>query len=158
MFLCDVFWPPPFARPRAPARGKPRAALVAPLACLSFGCALACSRMRTVGSKPTRDLSLLFRLSVLQSVFLLFGQRPQQGTKSCRMGRNSVRPSVRPYVLPLAGPQTLLVGPQTPPAGPQTLLAGPQTPPASPQTPPAGPQTPPAGPQDIWDSCRSLRV
>ena len=28
------------------------------------------------------------------------GQRPRQGTKSCRMGRNSVRPSVHPYVRP----------------------------------------------------------
>ena len=28
------------------------------------------------------------------------GQRPRQGTKSCRMGKNSVRPSVRPYVRP----------------------------------------------------------
>ena len=74
------------------------------------------------------------------------GQRLRQGTKSCRIGRNSVRPSVRPSVPPLASPQTLLAGPQTPPAGPQTLLAGPQTLPASPQTPPAGPQTPPAGP------------
>ena len=29
------------------------------------------------------------------------GQRPQQGTKSCRMVRNSVRPSVRPFAHPL---------------------------------------------------------
>ena len=56
------------------------------------------------------------------------GQRPREGTKSCRMGRNSVRPSIRTSVLPpLAGPHTLLACPQTPPAGPQTLLAGPQT-------------------------------
>ena len=26
------------------------------------------------------------------------GQRPQQGTKSCRMGRNSIRPSIHPFV------------------------------------------------------------
>ena len=26
------------------------------------------------------------------------GQRPQQGTKSCRMGRNSVRPYIRPSI------------------------------------------------------------
>ena len=52
------------------------------------------------------------------------GQRPQQGTKSCRMGRNSVRPSARPSVRPpLAGPQTLLADPQTLLAGPQTLRA-----------------------------------
>ena len=55
------------------------------------------------------------------------GQRPRQGTKSCRMGRNSVRPSVRTSIRPsirppLAGPQTLLAGPQTLLAGPQTLL------------------------------------
>ena len=54
----------------------------------------------------------------------LFGQRPQQGTKSCKMGRNSVclsiRPSIRP---PLAGPQTLLAGLQTLLTGPQTLRA-----------------------------------
>ena len=28
------------------------------------------------------------------------GQRPRQGTKSCRTGRNSVRPSIYPYVRP----------------------------------------------------------
>ena len=31
------------------------------------------------------------------------GQRPQQGTKSCRMGRNSVCPYVHPPVRPLFG-------------------------------------------------------
>ena len=31
---------------------------------------------------------------------LLFGQRPQHGKKSCRMGRNSIRPSVRTSVRP----------------------------------------------------------
>ena len=31
------------------------------------------------------------------------GQRPQQGTKSCRMGRNSVHPSARPSARPLFG-------------------------------------------------------
>ena len=33
------------------------------------------------------------------------GQRPQQGTKSCRMGRNSVRPSVHPsnHPFPIQG-------------------------------------------------------
>ena len=52
------------------------------------------------------------------------GQRPQQGMKSCRMGRNSVRPSICPSVCPpLAGPQTLLADPQTLLAGPQTLRA-----------------------------------
>ena len=30
------------------------------------------------------------------------GQRPRQGTKSCRMGRNSVRPSVHPSIHPFA--------------------------------------------------------
>ena len=56
------------------------------------------------------------------------GQRPRQGTKSCRMGRNSVRlsarPSIRPSIRPpLASPQTLLADPQTLLAGPQTLRA-----------------------------------
>ena len=82
-------------------------------------------------------------------ILSIFGQRPRQGTKSCRMGSNSVCPyvrtSVRASVPPLADPQTLLAGPQTPPAGPQTLPASPQTPPAGPQTLPAGPQTPSAG-------------
>ena len=32
------------------------------------------------------------------------GQRPQQGTKSCRMGRNSVRPSVHPSICPHVHP------------------------------------------------------
>ena len=43
------------------------------------------------------------------------GQRPRQGTKSRRRGRNSFCPPVRPSVCPplLAGPQTLLAGPQT---------------------------------------------
>ena len=41
------------------------------------------------------------------------GQRPQQGTKSCRMGRNSVHPYVHP--------PHLLTGPQAPLAGPLTL-------------------------------------
>ena len=31
-----------------------------------------------------------------------FGQRLRQGTKSCRMGRNSVRPSIRPSARPSA--------------------------------------------------------
>ena len=64
---------------------------------------------------------------VKAAVLGVFGQRPRQGTKSCRMGRNSVRtsirPSVRPSVPPLAGPQTLLADPQTLLAGPQTLRA-----------------------------------
>ena len=47
-------------------------------------------------------------------LFLFFGQRPREGTKSYRMGRNSVRPSIRlPVRPPLADPQTLLAGPQT---------------------------------------------
>ena len=36
----------------------------------------------------------------------VFGQRPRQGTKSCRMGRNSVHPSVRLFVPPVASPKT----------------------------------------------------
>ena len=32
------------------------------------------------------------------------GQRPREGTKSCRMGRNSVRPSVHPSVCPYIVP------------------------------------------------------
>ena len=34
----------------------------------------------------------------------LFGQQPQQGTKSCRMGRNSVHPSVHPPTGPPGRP------------------------------------------------------
>ena len=30
------------------------------------------------------------------------GQRPRQGTKSCRMGRNSVRPSIHLSICPLS--------------------------------------------------------
>ena len=40
------------------------------------------------------------------------GQRPRQGTKSCRMGRNSVRPSVCPSVRPSIRPSFRL-----PPSG-----------------------------------------
>ena len=62
-------------------------------------------------------------LSKTSKSHLVFGQRPQQGTKSCRLGRNSVcmsdHLSIHPPP-PLAGPQTLL-------AGPQTMLAGPRT-------------------------------
>ena len=51
----------------------------------------------------------------LNAVSFFFGQRPRQGTKSCRMGRNSVRlyvrtsvrPSVRPSVPPSASWQAL---------------------------------------------------
>ena len=86
---------------------------------------------------------------------LVFGQRPRQGTKSCRMGRNSVRPSIRPSICPSVPPLACL---KTLLAGPQTLLAGPQAPPASPQTPPAGLQTPLAGPQGLRASQQGLRV
>ena len=65
-----------------------------------------------------------------KSAFL--GSGPDRGRSPVEWGEI---PSVRPSVPPLAGPQTLLAGPQTPPAGPQTLLAGPQTPPASPLSP-----------------------
>ena len=48
---------------------------------------------------------------------------------SCRMGNDSVRPSIRPYV-PLdrpSGHPGWPLGPQVPLAGPTTLLAAPQT-------------------------------
>ena len=39
------------------------------------------------------------------------GQRPQQGTKSCRMGRNSVHPPIHPSVrCPSKGSESHLVG------------------------------------------------
>ena len=90
------------------------------------------------------------------------GQRPQEGTKSSRMGRKSVCPSVHPSVRPsihpppglLAGPQAPLARPQAPKAGPQTPLTGLQTtltdqqaPLAGHQTPLTGNQTPLIGPQ-----------
>ena len=46
-------------------------------------------------------------LVIFVDVAAVFGQRPRQGTKSCRMGRNSVRTYIRPSVPPLA----LLAGP-----------------------------------------------
>ena len=62
------------------------------------------------------------------SIPSLFGQRPRQGTKSCRMGRNSVRTyvrtSVHPYVhTSVRPPQGLLAGPQVPLVGLQTQKA-----------------------------------
>ena len=95
-----------------------------------------------------------------------FGQRPLQGTKSCSMGRHSVRlsvfpsvcQSIRPSVPPLAGPQTLLAGPQTLLAGSQTPPAGPQNPPASPQTTQASPQPPLTSPQTPQQALRLLHL
>ena len=58
---------------------------------------------------------------------LFFGQRPQQGSKSCRMGRNSIRLYVHPSVRPPSDPTG---GPSDPAGGPSAPLAGPQTPPA----------------------------
>ena len=84
----------------------------------------------------------------------LFGQRPRQGTKSCRMGRNPVltsvctcvHMSVPPALLALlAGPQASLVGLWTPLAGPQAPIAGPQAPLAGPQSALTGPQAPLGG-------------
>ena len=60
------------------------------------------------------------------------GQRPRQGTKSCRMGRNSVRPSVRPSARPSIRP---------PPAGLQGLKGQP----AGSEGQPAGSEGQPAG-------------
>ena len=81
---------------------------------------------------------------------LLFGQRPREGTKSCRMGRNFVRTSIRTYVRTYVRPPGYLsdpsVWPSEPSAGLQIPLAGPQIPLAAPQTPLAGPQTPLACP------------
>ena len=80
------------------------------------------------------SLALIFAVLKLQRVA---GQQPREGTKSCRMGKNSVHESIRlfvhPYVPPLASPQTSLAAPQTPLAGPMTPLIGPMTPLASPQ-------------------------
>ena len=72
------------------------------------------------------------------------------GTKSCRMGRFSVRSFVRP----LAGRQSPSAGPQSPPVGSQSPPAGLQSPPAGPQSPPAGPQTASSWPSDAssWPS------
>ena len=102
---------------------------------------------------------------------VIFGQRPRQGTKSYRMGRNSVRTSVRPYVhtyvrtsplwlalRPLGQNLRLLQLAQT---GDEVLYNGEKfrtyvrtsvhpSPPAllaGPQTPLTGPQNPLAGPQ-----------
>ena len=64
------------------------------------------------------------------------GQQLQEGSKFCRMGKNTVHRYVCTYIHtsihppPLAGPQPLLEGPQTPLACPKTPLAGPQMPPA----------------------------
>ena len=45
------------------------------------------------------SLPCFFEVTELQKVV---GQRPQQGTKSCRMGRNSVRPYVHLSICPLS--------------------------------------------------------
>ena len=76
---------------------------------------------------------------------LVLGQRPREGTKSCRMVRSSVCPTGRPYVPSLAGPQT-------PPTAPKTTLYGPQTPLTAPQTPLSDPQSPPACIDPFWTS------
>ena len=82
------------------------------------------------------------------------GQRPRQGTKSCRMERNSVRPFVCPSIhlagpqTPPAGSQTLPDRPQTPPAGPSILSAGSQAPTAIPLTPSSWPSNPSSWPSD----------
>ena len=56
----------------------------------------------------------------------LFGQRPQQGTKPCRMGRNSIRlsihPSIRPSICPLSRGQ--LFGSEGVPEGIEGLPEG----------------------------------
>ena len=67
----------------------------------------------------------------------LAGQRPQQGTKSCRMGRNSVRPSIRHPSKgsegqlegsegQLVGSEGLREGPEGQLEGPEGLLEGPE--------------------------------
>ena len=45
-----------------------------------------------------RLASVLVAKQQILPIFYIFGQRPRQGTKSCRIGRNSVRPFVRPSV------------------------------------------------------------
>ena len=61
------------------------------------------------------------------------GQRPRQGTKSCRMGRNSIRPSVRTSAHPSFGWSTRplskgsegqLEGSEGPPEGSEGLQKG----------------------------------
>ena len=79
---------------------------------------------------------------------IFFGQRPQQGTKSCRM---SVCPSVHPSVLLSLHPSPplrLLSGPQAPLAGPQATLKGPQTPLTGPLSPFGSPSDRPLDPSD----------
>ena len=50
--------------------------------------------------KSAVPLSCFFDVVKSQKVV---GQRPQQGTKSCRMGSNSIRPSVCPSAYPFFG-------------------------------------------------------
>jgi len=99
---------------------------------------------------------LLFSLHPLSLFFLFlslsfFGQRPRQGTESCRMGRAPLAGPLAPLAGPrasLAGPQAPLASPLAPLAGPQTPLAGPQAPLVGPHTLPTGSQAPLAGPQN----------
>ena len=78
-------------------------------------------------------------MQFLRELVPFLGSSPNSGQSPVEWGEI---PFVCPSIPPLAGPQTLLAGPQTPQTGPQILLACPHTPTAGPQTLPACPQNP----------------
>ena len=70
----------------------------------------------------------------------VYGQQPRQGTKSCRMGRNSVRPSVRSSVhLSPPRPPGRPSGPSGRPSGPSGKSTGPSGKPSDPFDRPPSP-------------------
>ena len=93
--------------------------------------------------RPPQRFYLWFSVNSLHKTYdtlkTLFGQRPLQGTKSCRMGRNSVCTSIRPSPPSPPGPPGRPSGPAGRPSGPAGRPSGPSDRPSSPSSRPPSP-------------------